>query len=297
MAKWIIGQTNEWMSEWMNLDLLKWNSNETAAMLRKFLPLWQFHKLRHSTINKWRRYNRKCTCIVQKNKADRVRRGEGAERDRVMKASRGNRQAGRQLQRVCQAAKSVANYAIQRGTSSPPHQYSSLLPLLHARKNSSSVLFPHCRGCLRQLRYTKAKSECQKAKSDGPNDMWKYANAKYPKWMNWVESGLRVCLCYGPQACGRSIRGLPVVQCGGGGDWCYRNCTSPSLNIMDQTQDESCQAQHALIMMSKFALIASEKRVGRTSETPYLNIPCKCLNAWCGTLLHYEKLNFACTWK
>lgn len=94
MAKWIIGQTNEWMSEWMNLDLLKWNSNETAAMHRKFLPLWQFHKLRHSTINKWRRYNRKCTCIVQKNKADRVRRGEGAERDRVMKASRGNRQAG-----------------------------------------------------------------------------------------------------------------------------------------------------------------------------------------------------------
>lgn len=120
MAKWIIGQTNEWMSEWMNLDLLKWNSNETAAMHRKFLPLWQFHKLRHSTINKWRRYNRKCTCIVQKNKADRVRRGEGAERDRVMKASRGNRQAGRQLQRVCQAAKSVANYAMQRGTSSPP---------------------------------------------------------------------------------------------------------------------------------------------------------------------------------
>lgn len=30
------------------------------------------------------------------------------------------KQAGRQLQRVCQAAKSVANYAIQRGTSSPP---------------------------------------------------------------------------------------------------------------------------------------------------------------------------------
>lgn len=225
MAKWIIGQTNEWMSEWVNLDLLKWNSNETAAMHRKFLPLWQFHKLRHSTINKWRRYNRKCTCIVQKNKAHRVweRKSEkesGAERDRVMKAGRG-RQATRQLQRVCQAAKSVANYAIQRGNSSPPpHLYSSLLPLPHARKNSSSsVLFPHCRGCLRQLRYTKAKSECQKAKSDGPNDMWKYANAKYQKWMNWVESGLRVCLGYGPQACGRSIRGSPcgAVRRGGWG--------------------------------------------------------------------------------
>lgn len=62
---------------------------------------------------------------------------------------------------------------------------------------------------------------------------------------------------------------------------------------MEQTQDESCQAQRALIMMSKFALIASEKRVRQTSETPYLNIPCECLNAQRGTLLHKTKLRFA----
>lgn len=55
---------------------------------------------------------------------------------------------------------------------------------------------------------------------------------------------------------------------------------------MAQTQDESCQAQRALIMMSKFALIASEKRVQQTSETPYLNIPCKCLHGLRGTLLY-----------
>lgn len=110
-------QMNEWVNGWI-LTCLKGNSNETAAMHRKFLPLWQFHKLRHSTINKWRRYNRKCTCIVQQNKADTLWEKE-REREREMEWWRQAEEAGRQLQRVCQAAKSVANYAIQRGNSSP----------------------------------------------------------------------------------------------------------------------------------------------------------------------------------
>lgn len=129
MAVWIIGQTNEWMngwvSEWVYSMGESWpakaklkRSRCSAAKHCEFLPLWQIHKLRHSTINKWRRH---CTCILQKKLPGKETAREWErERDRQ----------SRQLQRVCQAAKSVANYAIQSHSLLPP----APCPLPHARK-------------------------------------------------------------------------------------------------------------------------------------------------------------------
>lgn len=193
------GRVNHWANKWMNEWVSEWvysmgeswpakaklkRSRCSAAMHCEFFPLWQIHKLRHSTINKWRRQCRDTARVFCRRNCQGKRQQEsGRERER-------DRQS-RQLQRVCQAAKSVANYAIQSHSLLLPLQPPAPCPLppAHSRMlvNSLSVLFPHCR-CLRQLRYTKAKSERQKAKSDGPNDMWKYANAKYQKWMNWVWS-------------------------------------------------------------------------------------------------------------
>lgn len=231
----------------------------------------------------------------------RKREWEGARGRREIEwwrqAEETGRQATRQLQRVCQAAKSVANYAIQRGNFSPPSPVSTvpcflsrMLVKTPRRQFFSRIAAAVYGNCVTQRR--KANAKKPKATGRMTCENMQMQNIK----SEWIE----LSLVYGSvwatarrRAAGVS-GGLPVS---GGGDWCYRNCTSPSLNIMDQTQDESCQAQRALIMMSKFALIASEKRVQRTSETPYLNIPCKCLQAWSGTLLHYAKLNFACTWK
>lgn len=93
------GRVNHWANKWMNEWVSEWvysmgeswpakaklkRSRCSAAMHCEFLPLWQIHKLRHSTINKWRRH---CTCILQKKLP-------GKETAREWERERESRQAG-----------------------------------------------------------------------------------------------------------------------------------------------------------------------------------------------------------
>lgn len=88
--KWMNEWVSEWVSEWVYSMGESWpakvklkRSRCSAAMHCEFLPLWQIHKLRHSTINKWRRHCRYTARVFCGRNCQGKRQQEsGRERER-----------------------------------------------------------------------------------------------------------------------------------------------------------------------------------------------------------------------